>query len=157
MYNLKSSNRHSYRESGLKSNNKNMKSIKITEGCEAKNKSGEGVIITIKQSEIHKDYLFFLYNFFLIRGYTSNLEPRLYKITIKGLDKLYFGYEFNTYTFRSLVWLYELFYKNGKSQKEILTAYIYGPRGLLGFIRNGEYYTVMIDHSGSIRLIIKNI
>ena len=80
----------------------------------ANNRSGEGVRFAIKQSKIHKDYLFFLYNFFLIRGYTSNLEPRLYKITIKGLDKLYFGYEFNTYTFRSLVWLYELFYKNGK-------------------------------------------
>ena len=80
----------------------------------ANNRSGEGVRFAIKQSKIHKDYLFFLYNFFLIRGYTSNLEPRLYKRTIKGIDKLYLGYEFNTYTFRSLVWLYELFYKNGK-------------------------------------------
>lgn len=80
----------------------------------ANNRSGEGVRFAIKQSEIHKDYLYFLYNFFFFRGYTSNLEPRLYKRTIKKIDKIYYGYEFNTYTFRSFVWLYELFYKKGK-------------------------------------------
>jgi hypothetical protein len=65
------------------------------------NRSGEGVRIAIKQSIIHKEYLFSLYNFFLSRGYCSNLEPRKYTRIIKGTPKLYYGYEFNTYTFRS--------------------------------------------------------
>jgi hypothetical protein len=80
----------------------------------ANNRSGEGVRIAIKQSEIHKEYLFFLYQFFFVRGYCSNLEPRKYYRRIKGIDKVYSGYEFNTFTFRSLLWIYKSFYKNGK-------------------------------------------
>lgn len=69
----------------------------------ASNRSGEGVRISIKQSEVHKEYLVFLYKFFYERGYSTNLEPRKYTRSIKGIDKLYYGYEFNTYTFRSWV------------------------------------------------------
>ncbi|WP_264375519.1 RHS repeat-associated core domain-containing protein [Wolbachia endosymbiont (group B) of Sphaerophoria taeniata] len=36
-----------------------------------------------------------------------------------------------------------------------VTAYIYGPRGLFGFIRNNEFYNVITDHEGSIRLVVK--
>jgi len=68
----------------------------------ASNRTGEGVRIAIKQSEVHKEYLFFLYNLFYDRGYCTNLEPRKYTRSIKGIERLYFGYEFNTYTFRSL-------------------------------------------------------
>lgn len=80
----------------------------------ANNRSGEGVRFSIRQSIIHKDYLFSLYEFFLARGYCSNLEPRKYTRSIKGVEKIYYGYEFNTYTFSSLYWLYSSFYKNGK-------------------------------------------
>ena len=80
----------------------------------ASNRSGEGVIISIKQSIIHKEYLFSLYEFFFLRGYCSNLIPRMYNRTIKGIDKIYYGYEFNTFTFRSFVWIYNSFYKKGK-------------------------------------------
>lgn len=80
----------------------------------ANNRSGEGVRLAIKQSEIHKDYLFYLYNFFFIRGYCSNLIPRKYLRKIKGKNKTYYGYEFNTFTFRSFVWIYDSFYKKGK-------------------------------------------
>lgn len=38
----------------------------------------EGVRFCFRQSLIHKDYLFWLYKFFLVRGYCSNLEPRKY-------------------------------------------------------------------------------
>jgi RHS repeat-associated protein len=38
----------------------------------------------------------------------------------------------------------------------VSTAYIYGPRGLLGFIRNGAFHSVWTDHSGSIRLVLKD-
>lgn len=37
----------------------------------------------------------------------------------------------------------------------LVTAYIYGPRGLLGFIRRDEFYSVITDHEGSIRLVVK--
>jgi len=78
------------------------------------NRTGEGVRISIKQSIIHKEYLFSLYEFFFLRGYCSNLIPRKYNRTIKGIDKIYYGYEFNTFTFRSFVWIYNSFYKKGK-------------------------------------------
>lgn len=86
----------------------------------ASNISGEGVRISIKQSIIHKEYLFSLYEFFFNRGYCSNLKPRKYNArgargrTIKGIDKIYYGYEFNTFTFRSFFWIYNSFYKKGK-------------------------------------------
>ena len=67
----------------------------------ANKRSGEGVRICYRQSIIHKEYLFWLYNFFCLRGYASNLEPRLYTRTIKNIEKTYYGYEFNTFTFRS--------------------------------------------------------
>jgi hypothetical protein len=80
----------------------------------ANNRSGEGVRISIKQSSIHKEYLFSLYEFFLNRGYCSQNKPREYIRTIKDINKKYYGYEFNTFTFRSFMWIYELFYKKGK-------------------------------------------
>jgi RHS repeat-associated protein len=36
------------------------------------------------------------------------------------------------------------------------TLYIYGPRGLVGFIRNDEFYSVITDHVGSVRLVVKD-
>jgi hypothetical protein len=78
------------------------------------NRTGEGVRMAIKQSIIHKEYLFSLYEFFYHRGYCSSLEPRLYTRWLKGKEKKYYGYEFNTFTFRSLVWLHKLFYSNRK-------------------------------------------
>ena len=38
----------------------------------------------------------------------------------------------------------------------LVTKYIYGPRGLIGFVRNGEFLSVTTDHAGSIRLVIRN-
>jgi LAGLIDADG DNA endonuclease family protein len=78
------------------------------------NRTGEGVRMAIKQSIVHKEYLFSLYDFFYNRGYCSSLEPRLYTRRLKGKETNYYGYEFNTFTFRSLVWLHKLFYSNGK-------------------------------------------
>lgn len=77
------------------------------------NRKGEGVRMAVKQSIVHKEYLFSLYDFFNIRDYCTSLEPRMYTRRISGKEKLYYGYEFNTLTFRSLVWLHELFYSKG--------------------------------------------
>jgi len=84
--------------------------------CYASKRYVEGTRFIFKQSIIHKDYLFWLYNFFLERGYCSNLKPRLYTRILKKNkeSKSYYGYEFNTYTFRSFDWIYKIFYKQGK-------------------------------------------
>lgn len=71
----------------------------------------DGVRFCYRQSTKHQNYLFWLYNFFFLRGYCSNLEPR--KFTIKLKDNLHYGYEFNTYTFNSLKWIHKMFYKKG--------------------------------------------
>jgi hypothetical protein len=78
------------------------------------NRSGEGVRLCLRQSIIHKEYLFYLYKFFFNKDYCSINKPRKYNRTIKGRDKIYSGFEFNTFTFRSFLWIYNLFYKKGK-------------------------------------------
>ena len=82
----------------------------------ANRRSVEGTRICYRQSSIHKDYLFWLYNFFYTRGYCTNLEPRMYTKLLKhrGKEVQHFGYEFNTFTFRSFNWLHEMFYHKGK-------------------------------------------
>lgn len=82
----------------------------------ANKRSIEGTRICYRQSIKHKDYLFWLYNFFNTRGYCSNLEPRMYKRVLKKGEEstIHYGYEFNTYTFRSFNWIHEIFYKKGK-------------------------------------------
>jgi len=83
--------------------------------ADSNKRSGEGVRICYRQSIQHKEYLLWLYTFFYIRGYASNLQPRQYSRTIKSQKgKVYYGYEFNIFTFRSLGWVHKMFYKNGK-------------------------------------------
>jgi RHS repeat-associated protein len=50
---------------------------------------------------------------------------------------------------------WQLKYSFGSTHR-ITTAYLYGPRGLLGFIRDNNFYSVFTDHAGSVRLITKN-
>jgi hypothetical protein len=57
---------------------------------------------------IHKDYLFWLYDFYNSRGYCSNIQPRMYTRSVK--TKKHFGFEFNTFTFASFDWIHDLFY-----------------------------------------------
>ena len=83
----------------------------------AQNRTGEGVRICYRQSIRHKEYLFWLYTFFYNRGYTSNLQPRQYTRTIRSKEgKEYYGYEFNTFTFRSFNWIHRMFYNNGRKE-----------------------------------------
>ena len=74
-----------------------------------------GTIFRFKQSILHKDYLFFLYEFLSHRGYSSNNGPKQYQtilVNANGRKNTYYGYEFNTFTFKSLDWLYDFFYVN---------------------------------------------
>jgi LAGLIDADG DNA endonuclease family/Cytochrome C oxidase subunit II, transmembrane domain len=78
----------------------------------------EGTKFCFRQSNKHKEYLFWLYKFFHSRGYCSNLEPWIYtrKLKHNNVIKKYYGYEFNTFTFRSFDWIYKMFYKDGKKR-----------------------------------------
>lgn len=90
-------------------------------------RSIEGTRICYRQSIIHKDYLFWLYSFFYTNGYCSNLEPRMYtrKLKHKGREVVYYGYEFNTFTFRSFNWIHDMFYRKGKKViKPIIENYM---------------------------------
>jgi len=75
-------------------------------------RSWEWNLICNRQSLQHKEYLFWLYEFFHIGGYTSDLQPRQCTKTIKSREvKQYYGYEFNTFTFSIFGWIHSMFYK----------------------------------------------
>lgn len=57
---------------------------------------------------------------------------------------------------RVLVDQYLEYNSEGSTIQDITTAYLYGPRGLLGFVRNNNFYGVTTDHAGSIRLVFKD-
>ena len=82
----------------------------------ANKRYSEGTRFSFRQSIVHKEYLFWLYNFLFTRGYCSNLLPRKYirRLKVGEIKKEYYGYEFNTYTFRSFDWIHDMFYKKGK-------------------------------------------
>lgn len=71
-----------------------------------------GVRFRFRQQIKHKEYIFWLYDFFNKRGYCSNNLPFLFEQ--KYGSKTYKAYRFNTYGFTSWMWLYKLFYTNNK-------------------------------------------
>lgn len=105
---------------------------------------GSNYSIRFRQSIIHKDYIFYIYNLLLNSGYVSNKGPSFYTVTNKlninkqnimivqektnlllkdpnlNLAELhpktkdYYGFAFKTYGFNNLDWLYDLFYKDNK-------------------------------------------
>lgn len=97
----------------------NMDVISVLVGCllgDMYAKKSKGTNFRVGQSGRHKDYLFFIYDFFYKRGYCSSSGPREYKkilISKSNKRKEYYGYEFDIYSFSSLNWLYDLFYVNG--------------------------------------------
>jgi hypothetical protein len=87
----------------------------LGDGVYAKNRTGEGVSLFYRQSIRHKESLFFLYQFYYNRGYTSYLQPRqTTRTNISKEGTEYYGYEFNTFTFRSFNWIHRMFYNNGR-------------------------------------------
>ena len=118
----------------------------------ASNRSGEGVRFCIKQSFKNKEYLFSLYEFFYNRGYCSNLPPRKYIRNIKGINKTYYGFEFNTFTFRSFVWIYNLFYKKGKKIVPINIENFITPLTLAIWISEDGTFVPSTGGQGGVRI-----
>ncbi|CAG9810193.1 unnamed protein product [Chironomus riparius] len=48
------------------------------------------------------------------------------------------------------------FDQKDKTCYEVVTHYIYGPRGMIGFIRDDKFHSIFTDHSGSVRLVIRD-
>ena len=94
----------------------------------------EGTRFSYKQSQVHKDYLFWLYEFYYKRGYCSNLKPRMYTTKLRNKIsneiKQYYGYEFNTFTFRSFNWINKLFYKKGRKTVSVKLEQYFTPLAL---------------------------
>ena len=82
--------------------------------CHAEREKSGGVRFRFKQSERHKDYIFWLQEFFYKRGYCSNNLPVLFK---DGHKLQYKCYRFGTYRYTSLLWLYKLFYDHNKQKR----------------------------------------
>ena len=72
----------------------------------------EGTRISYRQSEVHKDYLFWLYEFYSLRGYVS---PNGVQSKVSKFNPNLVLYSFETLTFRSFNWISDMFLKDGKS------------------------------------------
>ncbi|XP_053690820.1 uncharacterized protein LOC128739361 [Sabethes cyaneus] len=57
---------------------------------------------------------------------------------------------------RVLVDMQMTFLTGSKPPDIQVTNYIYSQQGLIGFVRDGEFYSVFTDHEGSVRLVIKD-
>jgi ubiquinol-cytochrome c reductase cytochrome b subunit len=65
-----------------------------------------------KQSSIHSDYLFWLHDFFAIRGLCNSLQP-IVKSLVGDNGVTYYYLKFYSYTLPAFNWIYFLFYVNG--------------------------------------------
>jgi ubiquinol-cytochrome c reductase cytochrome b subunit len=74
-----------------------------------KRSGGIGTRIKFEQSSKNVEYLMWLHSYFSTRGYCN---PKIPKLTKRIKDTgVFFHYNFNSYTFSSLNWLQEMFYK----------------------------------------------
>lgn len=85
-----------------------------------KRKTGIGTRIIFEQCNRNVEYIMWYHNFFATRGYCTVNKPKL-KTRIKQDNKRFYQYRVSSYTFTSLNWLHEMFYKhNGSSYIKIV-------------------------------------
>ena len=82
----------------------------LGDGHLEKRSKGIGSRLIIEQTNQNVEYLMWLYKFFYVQGYCSSLKPKIFK-RIKKNNTLYYGVKFNTFTFSSFNWIYDLFYR----------------------------------------------
>lgn len=75
----------------------------------------------IQQENINMKYLMWLHNYLVIRGYTRNIKPRIYK-RIGREGRTTFNYRISSFNYTNLTWLYDAFYKN--KEKRLPDDYI---------------------------------
>ena len=66
---------------------------------------------------LNAEYVFWLHKFFALKGYCSPIKPHIKK-KIGKKNKIYFSMTFKTFSFSSLNFLYDSFYKENKQTKK---------------------------------------
>jgi hypothetical protein len=90
-------------------------------------------------------------------NYDSN-DERVYKCVLDSNDKkLKEIFYLRDHKGRTLVEKEIIYDEKQNAINEYFVAYVYGPRGLIGFIKNNEFYNVLTDHQFSTRLIVKDM
>ena len=69
-----------------------------------------GTRVLFEQSNSNVEYLMWFHEYFSSRGYCTSKKPKL-SIRIKQKGKILYHYRINSYTFSSLNWIHEMFYK----------------------------------------------
>ncbi|CAF1100064.1 unnamed protein product, partial [Brachionus calyciflorus] len=88
----------------------------------------------------------------------DSMNERVYKCVLdKENKKVREIMYFRDNSGRCLVEKEITFNKQQEIENEYSTAYVYGPKGLCGFIRDNEFYNVITDHEQSVRLVVKNM
>jgi hypothetical protein len=75
-----------------------------------KRQNGLGTRIKFEQSNNNVEYLMWFHNYLASRGYCNPQKPKLRK-RIRKNGEIFFHYSINSYTFSSLNWLHDMFYK----------------------------------------------
>lgn len=76
-----------------------------------KRKYVSGIRIIFVKCSNNVEYLMWFHSFLAKRGYCSHNKPKLYKLITKG-NKVLFIYSFNSYSFSSFIWLFNMFYED---------------------------------------------
>ena len=77
-------------------------------------KRGVSARLTIKQSNVHADWFFWLYHIFATNQLCSPVKPTLKTTVLKSNNKSYYYYKFNTYAHPLFLILHNLFYDSNK-------------------------------------------
>lgn len=113
----------------------------------------EGTILNIKLFSKHREYILWIHDFFANRNYCNFIFPKLIELkSSKGYN--YLQYLHSTYKYKSLNFLYNLFYSNNKkiipnTMEELLT-----PLALAIWIQNdgGVYLSGLRIYSYDIKV-----
>jgi hypothetical protein len=81
-----------------------------------KRAGGIGTRVIFEQSNKNVEYLMWLHQFLSERGYCNPEKPKLFK-RIKQKNEVFFHYRFNSYTFYSFNWIYDMFYLSKPNQE----------------------------------------
>ena len=79
-------------------------------------KRGNSTRFHIHMSSKNAEYVFWLHNYFAKKGYCSPTVPSIKRQIGKG-NRTYFSIKFTTFSFQSLNWLYDLFYREKEAGK----------------------------------------
>ena len=75
-------------------------------------KRGGSTRFTFKYGGGNAEYIQFLQNFFIQRGYCADKEMIKTRVINKKIGKTFYSYRFRTWSYCSLNWLYDMFYIN---------------------------------------------